>query len=250
MAPAQDPRVVHALFGFWTALGTATMTLVSFAIAIFTPPVSGTFCQDGCVTYPYLEIGARFPRDYVWMFPAIVATLLFVALLVGLHARASAANKLVAMCAVVLGAMAAVLLAGDYFVQLAVVQPSVLAGESDGVSMLTQYNPHGLFIALEELGYLLMSASLACAGSTLPRATKLERAVRRVFAAGFAVNTVALVWFVLRLGHARGYLLEVVVVSVDWLTLIIGASTLALMFRQDLLVLRGTTDTTEQPRPR
>jgi hypothetical protein len=27
-------------------------------------------------------------------------------------------------------------------------------GETDGLSILTQYNPHGIFIALEEIGYL------------------------------------------------------------------------------------------------
>lgn len=32
-------------------------------------------------------------------------------------------------------------------------------GETEGITLLTQYNAHGIFIALEELGYLLMSLS-------------------------------------------------------------------------------------------
>ena len=43
----------------------------------------------------------------------------------------------------------------DYFIQLRVVQPSLLNGESEGLAIMSQYNPHGVFIALEELGFLL-----------------------------------------------------------------------------------------------
>jgi hypothetical protein len=32
-------------------------------------------------------------------------------------------------------------------------------GETEGITLLTQYNAHGIFIVLEELGYLLMSLS-------------------------------------------------------------------------------------------
>ena len=238
MNDQQDPRLANARFGFWTALGTAVTTLLSFGIAIFTPPVSGAFCQQDCIGYPYLDIAARFPRDYYWMFPAIVATLLYLALLVGLHGRAAADKRSFSLFAVVLAAMAALLLVGDYFIQLAVVQPSVLAGEADGISLLTQYNPHGLFIALEELGYLLMSASLACMAPALSRATRLERVVRWLLVGGLVVNAVALIWIALRLGHARGYLFEIAVISVDWLVVIAAAFMLAVVFRRDLVRLR------------
>jgi len=77
----------------------------------------------------------------------------------------------------VLSTIAALTLLADYFVQLTVVQPSLLAGERDGIALLSQYNPHGLFIALEELGYLLISLSLVCLMPALPPATRLERTV-------------------------------------------------------------------------
>ena len=32
-------------------------------------------------------------------------------------------------------------------------------GETDGIALLTQYNGHGIFIAMEELGYITMSIS-------------------------------------------------------------------------------------------
>ncbi len=34
-----------------------------------------------------------------------------------------------------------------------------MKGEKEGISLLTQFNPHGIFIALKEVGYLLMSLS-------------------------------------------------------------------------------------------
>ena len=85
------------------------------------------------------------------------------------------------------GVVAATTLLGDYYVQLAVIQPSLAAGEADGLSLVTQYNPHGLFIALEELGYILTSLSLVCMVPSLRRSIKLERAVRYVFVGGFAL---------------------------------------------------------------
>jgi len=237
MANPGTEALTAARFGFWTALGTALSTMLTFAIAILTPPLSGPLCIEGCFDYPYLEIAARFPRDYYWMFAAIPATLLYVAWMVGLHARATPERRLVAQFGLALSVMAALTLVGDYFVQLAVIEPSILAGESDGISLLTQYNPHGAFIALEELGYLLMSLSLACMALALPKATRLERTIRWLFISGWVGNLAALGWFLLKYGHARAYLFEIAVISVDWFVLIAGASMAAAVFRRDVLAM-------------
>ena len=117
-----------ARFGFWAALATGISTLVTFAIAIATPPRSGSLCQEGCFSYPYLDIAARFPRDYVWMFPAILTTLLYLALVIALYARVRSTGRLIAQLGLALSIMAAMTLVGDYFVQLAVIQPSLRAG--------------------------------------------------------------------------------------------------------------------------
>jgi hypothetical protein len=220
------------------------MTLLSFGIAIFTPPISGQFCRGLCISYPYQDIAARFPRDYLWMFPAMVATLFFVAMMVGLHARAVPEKRPFATLAVVLSGMAGLVLVADYFLQLAVIQPSVLAGEAGGISLLTQYNPHGLFIALEELGYLLMAFSLACMAPAISAASRLERMVRWLFVGGLMASLLALLWIALRLGHGRGYLFEVAVISIDWLVLIISGFMLAVLFHRDAVRLVGAVPLT------
>jgi hypothetical protein len=231
---ASTSHPADSRFGFWAALATGIATLVTGAIAISTPPLSGPLCREGCVRYPYLDIAARFPRDYFWMFPALLATMLYVAFMLALQARATHARRLMGQLGVALAVLGALTLLGDYFVQLAVVQPSLLAGETGGLSLLTQYNPHGIFIALEELGYLLMSASLACMAPALPGATPLERAVRRLFVGGLVVALAALVYFMLRHGHRREYFFEIAVIAIVWLTMIPGAFMMAVVFRRDL----------------
>jgi hypothetical protein len=130
-----------ARFGFWAALATGLSTLVTFAFAIAPPPLSGQLCKEGCLSYPYLDIAVRFPRDYFWLFPAILATLLYLAVTIALYARVTSRGRLFAQLGLALSIMAALTLVGDYFVQLAVIQPSLRAGEADGISLLTQYNP-------------------------------------------------------------------------------------------------------------
>ena len=57
--------------------------------------------------------------------------------------------------------LSAGVLLGDYFVQFSVVPVSLMNGQTEGIALLTQYNPYGAFIVLEELGYLLMGLSFA-----------------------------------------------------------------------------------------
>ena len=167
------------------------------------------------------------------MFPAMLATLFSVAFMVALHARAVPERRIVAQLGLAVSEMAAVTIVGDYFVQLSVIQPSVLAGEADGIPLLTQYNPHGVFIALEELGYLLLSLSLACMAWALSSSTRLERMVRWLFAGGLLVNVLALAGILLRHGSDRGYRFEVIVISVNWLVLLVGTFMMAAIFRRD-----------------
>jgi hypothetical protein len=223
----------NAVFGFWAALATGVVTLAAFGIALLTPPLSGQLCKEGCYSYPFLDVASRFPRDYYWMVPAMVAMLLYVAFALAVAARAAPGRRLVAQLGLVMSAMAALTIIADYFLQLAVVQPSLLAGEADGIPLLIQYNEHGIFIALEELGYLLMSVSLACLAAALPGTTRLERVVRWLFIGGLVMAGFALAYFLVRYGHGRGYLFEIAAISVVWLTLIPGAFMMAAVFRRD-----------------
>jgi hypothetical protein len=52
--------------------------------------------------------------------------------------------------------MGVAILVVDYASQLTFIQPALVLGETEGLPW-TQYNPHGIFIALENVGYVLLN---------------------------------------------------------------------------------------------
>ncbi|NOY56928.1 MAG: hypothetical protein GXP34_13230, partial [Actinobacteria bacterium] len=147
-------------FAMYAAAAMAAITTVTFGMALFAVPISGSNCPSDCIEYPYLDTLDRFPRDYVWMYFAIglvVIYLIFTTSLNNLRTRTGSA--IAGQVAVGLAVAVVAVLVPTYFVQFSVVPSSLSAGQTEGISLLTQYNPQGLFIALEEIGFLLMSFS-------------------------------------------------------------------------------------------
>lgn len=221
----------HRRFGMIAAAASAGLTLLTFVLAVSTLPLSGPFCTDGCFAYPYLEIADRFPRDYYWMAAAGLLGLLAVVLIIVITEYAAPQRKLWSWIAVAFAAMGAVVLMIDYFVQLAVIQPSLLAGETDGLALLTQFNPHGVFIALEELGYLLLAAALTAAALVPQGASWSARAVRWTFGPAAPLSVAALVAISIPYGIHREYLFEVAVITIVWLPLLLGSIAWFFLFR-------------------
>ena len=131
------------------------VTVVTFPLALMAGP------DD--TPYPFTSdvIAAQWPGDYLWMYPAMLLMLVFVVVLAAVHEYAPADRKIFSLVSVCLASIAAAVLLITYFIQVKVMQPSLEMGQLDGWPMLTMYNPNGVFIALEELGYLLMSLALA-----------------------------------------------------------------------------------------
>jgi hypothetical protein len=221
-------------FDFSIAVLTAAATCVAFAMAIFTLPRSGPFCADDCVSYPYTDIAPYIPADFLWMYPALLPAPLFVILLNGLHERATIDRRRFSRVALAFGAMAAAILTAIYFIQLRFVQPAVLAGEFDGLSPWTQYNPHGVFIALEEAGYMLMGMAFLFAGLAVSANTGLLRAVRALFLIGFAAVAGAFVILSVVYGFDLEYRFEVAAITVDWTVVILTSILLAVAHRRDI----------------
>jgi hypothetical protein len=125
------------------------------------------------------------------------------------------------------------LLVADYFIQISLIQPSLLKGETDGIPMLTQYNPHGIFIVLEEIGYLIMSLSFFFLFPIFSWKNKQERAIRLIFLSGFPLNLLALLLITITLGMQREYLFEIIVISVSWLVLVSGTFLSGKLYRKN-----------------
>jgi hypothetical protein len=165
------------------------------------------------------------------MYPAMLLMLLFVALVASVHEYAPA-RKVYSLLGLCVAIVAAAVLLIDYFIQVTVMQPSLEKGQLDGWAMLTQYNPNGVFIALEELGYLLMSLVFLCLAPVFVQKDRLERAIRWLLALSFAATVVALIVVSASRGIDRGDLFEIIVISIVWLTLIVAGPLLAVVFRR------------------
>ena len=110
---------------------------------------SGPLCGQiwPCVPAPYVDVGQFIPGDYLWLVPGILLAPIFVVLLASIHACAPEPQKIFSRIGLAFAVAYGVVIGVDYFLQFAVVIPSLQSGETQGLSLFTQYNPHGLFIA-------------------------------------------------------------------------------------------------------
>jgi hypothetical protein len=220
--------------GFYSAVFTVVVTLVTFAMAITAVPISGANCPSDCVDYPYLNTVAQYPKDFLWMVSAMLLVLGFVALMASLHADASPRKGVFSQIALSFALIAAAILLTDYYLQFSVVPVSLMNSETEGLPLLIQYNPHGVFLALEELGYLVMSLSFLFAAIAIAGRNRLESTIRWIFIVGFVLVLLSLAAISLTYGLDRLDRFEVLAISVDWLVLIVNGILLSIMFRRQV----------------
>jgi hypothetical protein len=218
--------------GFYVSIGTTILAVIALGIAIATPPFSGPYCTSGCFGYPFAEAVSRFPRDYYWMYPAMLLSLAFYVLMVCIHHLAPQEEKIFSHVGISFALFSAAALVIDYYLQVSVIQPSLLQGESEGIALLTQFNGHGIFIALEEIGYLMMSLSMLFMAPVFSGKNKLEEALRWLFVACFALTVLSFILYSAFYGLSREYRFEVASISFNWLTLIVAGILLAILFKR------------------
>ena len=129
--------------------------------------------------------------------------------------------------AVASAGLATVVLVVDYGLQLTVVQRSLVHGETAGLTLLTQYNPRGIFIGLEDIGYLAMGVAFLLLGVAVRGGSRAERAVRWLLVGGGALVVLLLVALTLVHGSDLDYRFEVWAILVDWLVLVAVAIVIA-----------------------
>lgn len=208
-------------FGFYISIITTIITVATFAIAISTPPLSGPFCTGACFEYPYADIVSRFPRDYYWMYLAIVLSFFYLIMMACLYQITPSSKKVFATIGVLFATMSALILSVNYFIQVSVIQPSILAGETEGIALLTQFNPHGIFIVLEEIGFFLMIVSFFALFPIFNGKNSLEKTIRYTAVIGFILAIVSFSLISFTYGIRREYIFEVTIISITWLELIL-----------------------------
>ncbi len=223
---------MHHRVGFWAAVLTVLVT-ATFAVAGFLAPGrSGPFCGPttwACIPAPYVDVAQFIPGDYLWMIPGILLTPVFVVLIAAIHDYASEPRKIFSRIALAFALTYAIVIGGTYFAQFAVVIPSLHAGETQGLSLFSQYNPHGLFIAGEVLGYLAMSLAFVFAGAVFA-GRRIERAIRWLFMGGFVLAVATFIGFWIVGGDLIAF--EIAVISINWIVLIASGVLLSLVFRR------------------
>ena len=146
--------------------------------------------------------------------------------------RSAAQRKPWALIAALFSVVATALVTLDYFAQVLVIQPSLEHHEMDGVALFTQYNPRGLFIAMEDLGYLFLAVAFAFLAAALPVTS--GRPGRFAWTLGMAALLVAVAFlgFAARFGVEMGLPFELAVITVDWIALAVAGILLGVWFRR------------------
>lgn len=226
-------------FGWYVSILTAILTIISFGTAICTPPLSGPFCTGSCFEYPYHDIAGRFPRDYYWMYPAILLSFSYLTMMIALYHAIPPEKRLFGMLGVSFAIMASFTLASNYFIQVSVVQPSLLAGETDGIALLTQFNPHGIFIVLEEIGFTLMVISFFVMYPVFNGPNKLDKTIRWTTIISFWAAILSFILISVIHGIHREYRYEVAIITITWLELIFIGFLFASYFKQKSAYVHG-----------
>jgi hypothetical protein len=213
--------------GFWVAIVTVVLSATALVIGFVTPVRGGPFCPSNCIAYPYVDAGSFFPEDYIWIVPGFLLVPTFVVLMACIDAYAPYGRKLFGRLALSFALVYAPIVAIDYFIQFTVIAPSLRSGQTEGLSLFTMYNPHGLFVALESLGYLAMAVAFLFAAPVF-EGGRVERSIRWIFVAGFILAVGMFLGLSFSGSDIVGF--EVAVLSIDWIVLIVTGVLLAVVF--------------------
>ncbi len=225
--------------GFYTSIFLTVITLITFGFAMTAIPISGAFCPDDCIEYPYLDTLSQFPKDYLWMFLATLQILTYLIFIVSVHSFASRKNKIFSRVSLTFTIISSVVLLSCYFIQFSVIPASLMNGETEGITLLTQYNPHGVFIALEELGYLMMSFSFLFIAPVFTNNNRIENSIRWIFIIAFIMTIIAFALVTIKHGIVREDRFEVPVISIDWLVLMTNGILTSIVFKRALKQIKS-----------
>ena len=218
--------------GFYSSVSLAIMSLVTFVFAMTAVPVSGIFCPENCVDYPYLDTLKQFPKDFIWMNLAIVLNLVYVVFIASIHFYASNDKKIFSQIGQIFTVMSALILIADYFIQSTVIPASLKNGETIGIPLLIQFNPHGLFIVLEELGCLLTGLSFLFVAPVFKNKNRLEVSIKWIFIVAFIIAVISFIAIVFGYGVERKDRFEVIVITIDWLVFMINGILVSIVFKR------------------
>jgi len=200
-----------------------------FVAGIFTPARGGPFCSSSCISYPYVSgLSQYVPNDYLWMIPPFFLGPAFVFLIACVNQETPEERKTLSVLALAFAVAYSILIMTDYFVQWTVVIPSIVSGQTEGLAPFSQYNPHGLLVSLESLGYLVMTAAYLLVAAVISGG-RLRNSIRWISVGAFALAIGLFVSFAL-LHYDIGYF-EVAVITIVSVESVLNGALLSVYFR-------------------
>ena len=221
-------------FGFITSVSLVLLTIATWGLGMIAIPPAGPYCPGNCMEYPFADLLTYYPRDYCWMYLSIFQLFAYLMFMATHHHLARAERKLFSLISFSFALISATVLLLAYFVQFSVVPVSMMNGETDGIALLTQYNGHGLFIAMEDLGYITMALSFLFLSFVFTRKTGLEKALRLLLLLSFACTAGFFLFYLISYGIDRSYRFEVAAISMNWLTIIVSGILAGIHFRRQM----------------
>lgn len=210
--------------GFWAAVFTALLAAAFITLGMF-----GSSSWDnypGMINYVWTFIKTI---DYVLFVPGFILAPVFIILIACIHYYTSIDKKIYSLISLAFALIYATIITTDYFILWTVTLPSVIHGETMGLSLLSMYNPHGIFVALESIAYLMMSLALLFIAPVF-KGGKIEGALRWIFIIGFILAIGSLISI-----FAMKYdivMFEIAVIAIYCPVLIISGILLSIIFRR------------------
>jgi len=237
---ANHKNIINLKVGFYSSFILTVLTIITFGFAMIAIPPSGPNCPGNCMEYPFKEILSYYPRDYYWMYFVVFQLFAYLVFIISIHFNALKERSIFSTISTAFALISATVLLIAYFVQFAVVPISVMKGETEGIALLTQYNGHGIFIALEELGYIMMSLAFLFLVPVFAQKNRLEKSIRLILILPFIITVLSFIFYSVKFGLDRDYRFEVATITINWLVTITVGILISIFFkrliRQDNLI--------------
>jgi len=233
-----NKNILTMRFGFYSSLSLTILTIITFGFAMIAIPPAGPYCPGDCMSYPYPDILSYYPRDYYWMYMAVFQLVAYLIFIIANHFNVLHERRIFSFISVAFALISTTVLLADYYIQFAVVPISVMKGETEGIALITQYNGHGVFVVLEELGYFMMSISFLFLGLAFAMKNRLERTIRWILIVPFVITVFSFVFYSIKFGIDRDYRFEVAAISFNWVMIIVAGILLSIYFKRAIKLIK------------
>lgn len=227
-----NPRTIKQ--GYYISVALALSTFITFAFAMIAVPPCGPYCTGDCIEYPYLDTLRQYPRDYIWLYLALAQSIIFLIYASYQYLTCNQNKKIFSYPGANLAVISTGILLLTYYVNAIVIPQSLSMGQTEGIALLTMYNENGVFIAQEEIAYILMAISLFFISLAMDARTVKEKWLRLILKLPLIVSIIAYVYFSIKYGFERSYRFEVAAITINWLTLITAGILHAVILKSQL----------------